>query len=258
MYCIARDVTQRKEAERKVYEYQQRLKDLANEITLTEERVRKQIAVDLHDQVGQILSSIRMQLPRVNTMLENPEATIRIKDISQALLKAIKATREAIFNLSLPQFKEFGLFAAVHDWTKEQIEGKHGIKTTISGEDEEFLLEENRILAKMPEFNIGYLDPFPLNFERYFSDHFPFRSELVKTFNKINFVGLKVSPLPDKVLIGLRDYGFCKNWDTHIKQKGYCRKCILNCLHSIKINGKLQEREYSQLEILLMQESRFH
>ena len=54
-------------------------------------------------------------------------------------------------------------------------------------------------------------------------------------------------------LIGIRNYGFCRNWESHKKQEGYCRACILNCLHTIKINGKLQVREYSQLEVLIMQ-----
>lgn len=55
-------------------------------------------------------------------------------------------------------------------------------------------------------------------------------------------------------LVGIRDYGFCKDYKSHKEQKGYCRECLLNCLHIIKINGKLQEREYTQLEILMMQD----
>lgn len=54
-------------------------------------------------------------------------------------------------------------------------------------------------------------------------------------------------------LVGIRDYGYCGNYDEHKKQKGYCRECILNCLHTIKINGELQKREYTHLELLLMQ-----
>jgi len=54
-------------------------------------------------------------------------------------------------------------------------------------------------------------------------------------------------------LVGIRDFGDCGNWKAHDKQNRPCRPCMLNCLHTIKINGKLQEREYSQLEILLTQ-----
>ena len=54
-------------------------------------------------------------------------------------------------------------------------------------------------------------------------------------------------------LTGIRDYGNCGNWKAHNKQNRPCRPCMLNCLHTIKINGKRQKREYSQLEILILQ-----
>ena len=57
----------------------------------------------------------------------------------------------------------------------------------------------------------------------------------------------------DIELIGIRDYGNCGNWKAHKKQNRPCRPCMLNCLHTIKINGKLQSREFTQLEILILQ-----
>jgi signal transduction histidine kinase len=140
---LAVNITEQKQAEYKILEYQNRLKDLTNEITITEEKVRKQIAVDLHDNVGQLLSSMRMQITRIIDLEKNPEIQIKINNISQGLLKAIQATRESIFNLSPPQLNEIGLYAAVHDWIKEQIDAKHNIKSSIKGEDVQFQIEEN-------------------------------------------------------------------------------------------------------------------
>ncbi|HEY9114977.1 MAG TPA: hypothetical protein VIN10_09755 [Bacteroidales bacterium] len=73
---------------------------------------------------------------------------------------------------------------------------------------EDVNLEENRNLAVLPEFDVNKLDPFPQQYDKYYADHFPFRSEIVKAFNKINFIGLKISPLPEKVIIGLNDFLF--------------------------------------------------
>jgi len=137
------NISEQKKAEFEILEYQKRLKDLTHEIIITEEKVRKQIATDLHDQVGQLLSSMRMQLSRIPGLVENPEIEIRINNISQGLLKAIRATREAIFNLSPPQLNEIGLYAAVHDWIKVQIDTKYNINSSIIGEDVQFHLEEN-------------------------------------------------------------------------------------------------------------------
>ena len=140
---IFRDITEQKLAGEKILKYQRRLKDLAQKITITEEVIRKQVAVDLHDHVGQLLASIRIQLSKVNKVEENPEIIDRIENISQALRGAIQATRDAIFNLSPPQLNEIGLYSAVQDWMKEQIEFKHGIVTSISGEDKNLPIDVN-------------------------------------------------------------------------------------------------------------------
>ena len=64
-----------------------------------------------------------------------------------------------------------------------------------------------------------------------------------------------IAPNGDKIeLVGITDYGNCGNWKAHDKQHRPCRPCMLNCLHTIKINGKLQKREYTQMEILILQQ----
>ncbi len=54
-------------------------------------------------------------------------------------------------------------------------------------------------------------------------------------------------------LVGIKTYGYCGNWQKHQEANGYCKACLLNNLHTIKINGKLQNCEYSQLEVLMLQ-----
>jgi PAS domain S-box-containing protein len=137
------DITEQKKAESKILEYQNRLKELAIELTVTEEKVRKRIAIDLHDDVGQILSSSRMQLATITSDMQQFEVDKKISIVSSALLKAIQATRAAIFNLSPPQLNEIGLYAAINDWMVEQIEMKYGIRTNITGINEKYPLDEN-------------------------------------------------------------------------------------------------------------------
>ena len=134
IYAIARDITESKEAEEKILTYQKRLKELGSEMTLNEEKQRKQMATELHDHVGQLLASSRLQIAALDEGMEKQEILSKMQDISSGLLQAIQATRSAIFNLSPPQLNEIGLFAATADWMEEQIEGKYGIRTRITGE----------------------------------------------------------------------------------------------------------------------------
>lgn len=143
LHGTVQDITERKKAEKQILKYQKRLKDMTQQLTISEEIVRKQIAVDLHDHVGQMLSSSRMQLSRVIEAEENPELMARMKSISQALLNAIQATRNAIFNLSLPELNELGLFAAAENWMKSEVEAKLEIQTSISGADVDINLDED-------------------------------------------------------------------------------------------------------------------
>ena len=129
IYCIGRDITARKEAEERLQEYQQRLKALASQLTITEEKERRVIAADLHDHVGHSLALARMQL---NTLLETKsemERNILVKDISNILLKALQDTRSLIFELSSPSINEIGLAAAISEWLEDHIEKRHGLKT---------------------------------------------------------------------------------------------------------------------------------
>ena len=53
-------------------------------------------------------------------------------------------------------------------------------------------------------------------------------------------------------LVGLTDHGHCGRWH---QPGGICRDCMLNCEHHIKINGKHQARTFTQLEVLILQET---
>ncbi|UCE83684.1 MAG: PAS domain S-box protein, partial [Deltaproteobacteria bacterium] len=54
--AMVRDISGRKQAEQKIIDYQQRLKALASQLTIAEEKERRAIAADLHDHVGQSLA----------------------------------------------------------------------------------------------------------------------------------------------------------------------------------------------------------
>jgi len=142
IYGIARDITESKEAEEKILTYQKRLKELGTEMTLNEEKQRKQMATELHDHVGQLLASSRLQIAALREEMEKDEIHSKMQDISSGLLQAIQATRTAIFNLSPPQLNEIGLFAATADWMEEQIEGEYGIHARITGDNRVFPINE--------------------------------------------------------------------------------------------------------------------
>ncbi len=57
-------------------------------------------------------------------------------------------------------------------------------------------------------------------------------------------------------IISTTNYGRCES-KGH-KWEDICPYCMYNCLHTIKINGEVQNRKYSQLEILVMQNKKLN
>ncbi|MGB5764946.1 MAG: PAS domain-containing protein [Sedimenticolaceae bacterium] len=144
-YGYQSDISERKQLDQRLQEYQQRLKSLAGQLTLAEERERRRIAADLHDDVGQLLALTRLQLAAARKGLpaEEPLAA-QLEDISQSLLRAIRETRHLIFELSSPALDELGLGAAIADWSEEQASGRHGLDVEVFDHTRPLILDTDQ------------------------------------------------------------------------------------------------------------------
>lgn len=119
-------------AEHQIAAYQQQLRGLAAELSLTEARERRAIAEDLHDHIGQALSFIKMNVSqfRGNAIFCGFEG--KIDEIMSLLNQTIQYTRNLTFEISPPVLYELGLVAAL-DWLAERFHKKHGLQVEILG-----------------------------------------------------------------------------------------------------------------------------
>jgi PAS domain S-box-containing protein len=135
MLCIIRDISARKSYERK----------LAQIGIQVENRERRKLATDLHDNVGPLLSSLNMcisMLSRKNGMQEHVED---ISDIRRILKESITAVREISNNISPQVLNNYGLASALEVFfeTKKKlikIEYTHNIPDFRFSEDKEIML----------------------------------------------------------------------------------------------------------------------
>ena len=119
------DITERKQAEEKIHKFQQRLRSLTSQISLTEEQERRRLAICLHDQISQTLAVIRLKL----AALQQPPFdgyTKQVASILELVDQAIQRTRSLTFDLSPPILYELGLEAAL-EWLAEQFQKQHDI-----------------------------------------------------------------------------------------------------------------------------------
>jgi len=123
------DITKRKKAEKKLLEYQEKLKSLASQLSVIEERERHRLATDLHDHIGQSLVMSKMKLDSLRESISSGESADVLGEVCNCLGNIICDTRTLTFDLSSPILYELGFETAVSEWLDEQIREKHGIQT---------------------------------------------------------------------------------------------------------------------------------
>ncbi len=118
LMVIGRDVSARREAQDKMLAFQECLRRLSSELSLAEERTRRRIAKDLHDQVGQMLALCQMKLGELQQQSTGDGAR-SVKEIRGYLYDVIVRTRSLTFELGSPVLYELGLEAALEELVKE-------------------------------------------------------------------------------------------------------------------------------------------
>ena len=140
---IEEDITVSKVAEEKILDHQQRLKALASQLTIAEEKERSRIAADLHDHIGQTLAFSRIQVAKAKKYASEEKLANILDEISQSLLKTIQDTKDLVFDLSSPLLNELGLHSAILHWLEENVSRKHGIEFELVGEKVIFPLSKD-------------------------------------------------------------------------------------------------------------------
>ena len=125
------DISERKQAERRVLEYQKRLQQLVSQLTITEEQERKRIATDLHDEIGQPLALTKMNVDAALASEKDPERVAFLADMQRSLESLLSKTQWLTRDMGSPSLCEFGLEVAVREWLSHEIEEKHGIFVSV-------------------------------------------------------------------------------------------------------------------------------
>ena len=132
---VLRDITFRKQAEAESLRYQDRLRSLAMELSLTEEQERKNLAMAMHDGPVQMLSVIKMRLSLLDQDARKAGTEKSIAEIRQLVDRATRLSRSLMLHMSHPALYEMGLVAAA-EWLAEDMEELQGLKVELTGRRE--------------------------------------------------------------------------------------------------------------------------
>jgi PAS domain S-box-containing protein len=121
---IARDITERKLA-------QDALQMFSRQLIEAQEDERRRIARELHDQIGQILTAIKMNLHAVPQVFHTPEISSYVEDNCEAVDEALRLVRDLSVDLRPPVLDDFGLATALC-WYVDRYTKRTGLKVDVA------------------------------------------------------------------------------------------------------------------------------
>jgi len=137
----SRDITQWMLAKEEIQEYQTSLQKLTTEITLIEEKQKKEIASNIHDHLSQSLVISKM---RINELKKKPLQKGIVEDlkfIEKNISDALKNSRKITYDLSPPVLYQLGIIDALN-WLVEEVETTHKIKCIINSNVTTLILDD--------------------------------------------------------------------------------------------------------------------
>jgi two-component system sensor histidine kinase UhpB len=154
--CNARDITERKKAEEEqnrlleeIKQSREQLRALAVRLSEAQEYEQRQVAIELHDRVGQNLTGLNLNLQAIQNLIPvEGFAPIRnrLEDSISLVEETTRQVRSVMADLDPPLLEEYGLSAALR-FSCEKFMERTGIETVLFIEEIEPRLSRREEMA---------------------------------------------------------------------------------------------------------------
>lgn len=129
---VVRDITERKQTEILLRQSRQALRHLAGHLQTVREAERSAIAREIHDELGQMLTALKIDVARLRPRIADPNPTVLdlLDSITGSLNLMIKTTQNIVAALRPLILDELGLIPAI-EWQTGQFSQRTGIQCTL-------------------------------------------------------------------------------------------------------------------------------
>jgi PAS domain S-box-containing protein len=120
------DITERKRTEEELLASREQLRELSAYLEAIREEERRRIALEIHDELGQLLTALKMDVALLKMrVVADAEATRKIDDIRELVEKTIWMVRNVASHLR-PAALNFGIVSAL-EWLAEDFSRRNGM-----------------------------------------------------------------------------------------------------------------------------------
>jgi len=137
---MLRDTTERVRAEEALRRSREELQQLSDSILAAREEEKRRIARELHDDLGQRLSALKMDMAMLGTDVKEgrpvEEVLEEIESMNGVIDETVASVRRIASDLRPALLDELGMLPAI-EWLANDFAGRYGLAVTVEGEDAE-------------------------------------------------------------------------------------------------------------------------
>ena len=145
---IIEDITERKRAEEEIKASQEQMRNLAAYVGSAREEERTKIAREIHDELGQSLTALKMDLSWLYKKIPKDKALLprRTKSMLGLVDTTIQSVKRISSELRPGLLDDIGVSAAI-EWQGEEFQSHTGIRCEVNIEPEDIILDQERSIA---------------------------------------------------------------------------------------------------------------
>ncbi len=142
--AILRDITERKLVQEELRKSNEQLRDLYRRLQSAREEERTRIAREIHDEFGQTLTALKIDLAWMKKKLDGNQTPVlqKIESMSGIIGSAISSIKKLSSDLRPGILDDFGLHAAI-EWQAEEFEKRTGTRCEVKLEMGDVEIDED-------------------------------------------------------------------------------------------------------------------
>jgi len=138
-----KDISERKKSEQELMQSHERLRDLASHLQVVREEERALIAREIHDELGQALTALKMDVHWLRHRLSGEKQPLIDKTnvMSKLIDRTVQSVRRIYAELRPGLLDDFGLSAAI-EWETEEFSKRTDIECEILSDPKDMILPQ--------------------------------------------------------------------------------------------------------------------